>query len=210
MKTIIFLFLGILACVYILIQPVPERDLLVKVNNLKTLLSFSGEVEEMNKQINKIKKIARDYNTPMCEDTLDAVAKTIYFACKERKKLDIDYICAVITHESALTWNPEIKSPVGAIGLMQIMPTTALLLLEEEYSYEEIKKYLTFPVKNVILGMSYLDALVNIHGLEGGLAGYNGGPRRALQYAYNKSLLPEETRNYVPSIMARYERLKRL
>ena len=48
--------------------------------------------------------------------------------------LSVDLICATITHESAGTWNPEIKSPAGAKGLMQIMPATGMFVA----AYEDI------------------------------------------------------------------------
>jgi len=37
----------------------------------------------------------------------------------------LPFLCALITHESARTWDPEIISPAGAVGLMQILPSTA-------------------------------------------------------------------------------------
>ena len=46
--------------------------------------------------------------------------------------LDVNLICATITHESARTWEPEVVSKAGAMGLMQIMPATGEWLSKYE------------------------------------------------------------------------------
>lgn len=54
--------------------------------------------------------------------------------------------------------------------------------------------------KNVRLGCRYLAALIAEYGLEGGLAGYNGGVTQARRLLRGSSELHPETAQYVPEV----------
>lgn len=119
-------------------------------------------------------------------------------------------ISAQIFAESS--FNPEVTSRVGAMGLMQIMPSTARwlgtnpeLLVKPEVNiqlgcYYNRKIYIG--IKNGMLEQEKLTLM---------LASYNSGPNRVrrLRKKYNtwakmEPHLPEETRTYVTRIWDKY------
>ncbi len=106
------------------------------------------------------------------------------------------------------TFNAEAKSPVGACGLFQLMPATARELgLNAKSPDERID-----PEKNSRAAAKYLKQLyARFNDWPLAFAAYNAGPgkiRRTLDqkeaktYAEIASLLPAETRMYVPKVLA--------
>jgi hypothetical protein len=91
----------------------------------QNISAFSGvmisDVARAN-ALAKIVGIIEIYNEKMSAQQKRRIANEIYEMSLKYENLDIDLICATITHESALTWRPNVVSPVGAVGLMQIMP----------------------------------------------------------------------------------------
>ena len=87
-------------------------------------------------------------------------------------------------------------SPVGAMGLMQVMPET----------YDELRARYDLgddpydPHDNILAGTAYLREMYDIYGSPGFLAAYNAGPRRLDDYLTRNKPLPDETRNYVRKI----------
>jgi cell division septation protein DedD len=87
-------------------------------------------------------------------------------------------------------------SPVGAMGLMQVMPGT----------YRELQRRHTLgddpyhPYDNLMAGAAYLREMYDLYGSPAFLAAYNAGPRRLEDYLYNNRGLPNETRNYVARV----------
>ncbi len=105
---------------------------------------------------------------------------------------------AVIQAESA--YNPEARSPAGAVGLMQLMPGTAL-------RYGVRVEDRTDPAESIKGGARYLRDLLKMFdsNLELAVAGYNAGENAVKRY--NNSVPPyPETRNYVAQVLAFYER----
>ena len=97
----------------------------------------------------------------MPEDEKYSIANEIYKMSLKYNNLNVDLICATITHESALTWRKTIKSPVGAMGLMQIMPQTGILMAKKEgIEWKSAEKTLFDPITNIRLGCRYLSFLI--------------------------------------------------
>ena len=163
-------------------------------------------------QIQKVMKIIDQYNPGLDAKLKYDIANEIYCMVMKYRKLDIDLVCATITHESALSWDPNVKSNAGAMGLMQIMPTTGLLLAQYEgITWTSPEDILYNPIYNIRLGCRYLDALISSYDTDGGLAAYNGGERRAALWIANNrdyNYLWEETRGYVPAVLKLYEKFK--
>jgi len=89
-----------------------------------------------------------------------------------------------------------IVSRAGAMGLMQVMPST----------YEELRVKHGLgsdpfePHDNIIAGTAYLREMYEKFGSPGFLAAYNAGPGRYGEYLTGDRGLPSETRNYVAMI----------
>ena len=104
------------------------------------------------------------------------------------------WIYAVMRAESAGRVNA--TSPVGAMGLMQIMPAT-WATLSARYGLGD-NPY--DPRANVMAGAAYIREMHDRYGAPGFLAAYNAGPGRYEAYLKDGRALPAETRNYVAKI----------
>ena len=81
----------------------------------------------------------------------------------------------------------------------------------EKISWTNARDILSNPITNIQFGSRYLSSLVDLFGIEGGLAAYNGGERKAtLWLANNKAegILWRETQHYVPAVMRLYNLYK--
>ena len=89
-----------------------------------------------------------------------------------------------------------IISAAGAMGLMQVMPST----------YDELRDRYGLgpdpyePHDNIMAGTAYIREMYNIYGYPGFLAAYNAGPGRLDDYLMHNKPLPEETRRYVARV----------
>lgn len=95
---------------------------------------------------------------------------------KYAKKFNIDekYIYAIIKAES--NYNTEANSAKGAIGLMQLLPTTAKEI-SQELGINVNENDLYNPEINIMLGTKYFARLLEIYNNEIiALAAYNAGP----------------------------------
>ncbi len=89
-----------------------------------------------------------------------------------------------------------ITSPVGAMGLMQLMPATYEEMRVENHLGDDPYD----PHNNILAGTAYLRAMYDLYGVPGFLAAYNAGPRRLDAYLAGNASLPDETRRYVAMI----------
>lgn len=114
----------------------------------------------------------------------------------EKYGVDPHLVRAVIRHES--NWNPEARSRVGAIGLMQLMPGTARLLGVNPFD----------PLQNIEGGVKYLAGLLTLFNrdLDATLLGYIGGPLYAKSWLQGKTVPYGEVRAYVQNVKASYLR----
>jgi soluble lytic murein transglycosylase-like protein len=115
-------------------------------------------------------------------------------------------LLAIGTIESR--YDPQATSPAGARGLYQVWPATGRLLLRSlGWDYDESALY--DPVKNSHAAALYLDILFSTYNdPQLVLAEYNGGPLNAGYFRAGTSQLAQETRNYVPRVLALHTRLK--
>lgn len=159
-------------------------------------------------QIQKVMKIIEAHNPNLSSvDTYD-IASEIYDMSVKYTNLNVDLICAIITHETGATWNPKSLSKANAMGLMQVLPVTGYFLANYEgISWTTPEEVLYNPVYNLRLGSRLISSLVNQYGLDGGLAAYNGGERQASIWLANgkdDQYLWAETRKYIPAVRKLY------
>ncbi len=209
----IFIILGLASCGFVYNQYVvaPENILHQLSQSVYEQAKVASIDNERQTSIEKIVKIISRYNKKMDETTETAIANEIYVMSRKFPNLNIDFICATITHESAKTWDPKITSKVGAMGLMQVMPTTGAFLAVEEGLEWTSADMLYDPITNIRLGCRYLSEMVKMYEKDGGLAAYNGGPKRAemwLAANRNNKILYAETRAYVPAVMKLYKEFR--
>lgn len=130
--------------------------------------------------------------------------------------VDKALVYAVVRQESRFKENA--VSPVGARGLMQVMPATAAFVTGDDRLKSDIG-LLTEPSTNLRVGQDYLQRLLNNLSPQGDIlravAAYNGGPG-AVSKAVTasgtdsdplmliESLPAQETRDYVEKVVAGY------
>lgn len=108
--------------------------------------------------------------------------------------LDAALLHAVVRAESA--YNPHALSNKGAVGLMQLMPDTALRYgVDDPYN----------PVKNIDGGAHYLSDLINRFDsdIRLAVAAYNAGENSVIKYG-NRIPPYAETRDYVSRVLQYY------
>ncbi len=87
-------------------------------------------------------------------------------------------------------------SPVGAMGLMQLMaPTYDDMRLQYSLGDDAFE-----PHDNIMAGTAYIRQMYDIYGSPGFLAAYNTGPGRLDDFLTRNRPLPHETRQYVAII----------
>jgi hypothetical protein len=104
-----------------------------------------------------------------------------------------DLVWAVIRQESG--FNPTAVSPKGALGLMQLMPGTAVMMgVLDPFDVEQ----------NIGGGIKYLENCLNrFQGdVELALAAYNAGPENVIKYQGCPPF--PETQHYVETVMRNY------
>ena len=134
--------------------------------------------------------------------------------------LDASLLRGLVRQESV--FDARVKSHAGAVGLMQLMPSTAKSLSKSVLHTRYRGGFLYDPDVNAALGAAYLKRLVDQ--FDGstvlGLAAYNGGPSRIARLARENPRLSEdelfesiplfETRDYVRRVLLYAESYKEL
>lgn len=136
------------------------------------------------------------------------------------KGVDPILVWSIMRNES--TFKPEIVSPAGAVGLMQLMPTTANRLMADSGDGRIDRRKLYRPDVNIKLGIEYLKKL---NGMFPGnpvavITSYNAGEEAVTRWIRNGSIddieewieeIPyAETNLYVKKVLASYWNYSRL
>lgn len=156
-----------------------------------------------------------------------ATYPTPKWIAKDDFSVDPALVYAIARQESA--FDPEARSPAGATGIMQLMPSTAEYMIKYRKSEDGLKlvaftsddisesrfrvSNLTDPVVNVTLGQNYIHYLQDQPEVKDSLlhmlAAYNAGPGNLSSWDINTSdpllfieKIPfSETRQYVKQVM---------
>lgn len=189
-----------------------SSDLISLERDIKDLRAAMNIDSVRLSSIRKVMGIISQHNPNMPSNLQYEIASEIYEMSVKYRNLDVDLICAVITHETARTWRVDVVSDAGAMGLMQIMPATGMFIASYEgITWNDAEGVLFNPIYNIRLGVRYLSILIDLYGLEGGLAAYNGGEKLAALWIANgkaDGILYAETSDYVPAVLKLYEEYK--
>lgn len=176
-----------------------ENNINNKINNGKIIDedTFNGKISfgvydditnnltnNLTRAINAYKKTSADF-----PNTYDSIINE----ASEKYSVPKDLIKAVIKQES--NYMPNAVSSKGAIGLMQIMPSTGALLGIED------KETLKDPYVNIMTGTKYLSQMLNRYDgrLDLSLSAYNAGPNLVDRLQRIPNI--DETKNYVKNII---------
>jgi len=126
-------------------------------------------------------------------------------ACRQHIEIGLALGLALIEQESG--GDEDAVSPAGAIGLTQLMPATAAELGVDPHD----------PSQNVRGGFRHLIRMLRFFkSVELALAAYNCGQGRVARLLKEQQaetfdaiehLLPDQTRRYVPSVLAKMDRI---
>jgi soluble lytic murein transglycosylase len=144
---------------------------------------------------------------------------TIINDMSEQYSIDPYLVLAIIKAESA--FEEDIISPVGAVGLMQLIPSTAAWMIEtgmnQVVDFTEWKDvFLTNPEINLELGMTYFRYLLDYFNQKicPAIAAYNAGPGRLNEWlnegnqanpdSFIETIPFPETKNYIKKVINFY------
>lgn len=161
-------------------------------NQFQSLVTYAQKPDEdFQKILDSSIENKKNPNSTSRSEINDLIAKYA-----DKNGLDENFVKAVINQESG--FNPNATSKCGAMGLMQLMPSTAQGLgVTNAYDAEQ----------NIEGGTKYLKGLLDRFGNDKSLAlaAYNAGPNAVKKYG---GIPPyAETQNYVKSVLSKYDRL---
>jgi len=168
------------------------------LDNARRMIAVGLSREEAGNYLDAQYKLVASWQQPQRPATSGRYTSTrsrAYDTLIERyaalHNVEASVVRAIMATESA--FNPSARSPVGAIGLMQLMPMTARELGVNPFVIEE----------NIEGGVRYFSQLLRMFGgLELALVAYNAGPGFAQRYAGGQAVLYGETRDYVKRVLS--------
>ena len=160
------------------------------------MLKYKNETKQ------HIQRIAFQYRTNFKKKKLALVSEYIY-EYSQKYGYDPLFLTALIITESS--FSNSAKSRQGAIGLMQILPSTGSALASETQMVWKGEKTLYDPKINIALGAFYLNKLLKrFRNLSLALEAYNHGPTQLRQYL-NVGIRPQK---YSEKVYKNYNRIK--
>jgi soluble lytic murein transglycosylase-like protein len=180
----------------------PGRVVIQNSGNTITVYRFFGNIRESLLTLRSMRSLQTNaYGAVLFDPTarltspMPVYISTVIEDAARTHGVDPRLVAAVAGRESA--YNPRAVSPVGACGIMQLMPATARFLgMADVFDIRQ----------NVFAGTRYLRTLLDtFHGdLDLTLAAYNAGPGAVQKY---HGVPPyRETQQYVRLVRAAYER----
>jgi soluble lytic murein transglycosylase len=152
----------------------------------------------------RILEAVEDMQSNLSPDEEVHLAHNVYHY-SERHGLDPLLVLALIRVESG--FSPAAVSPVGALGLMQVMPSTARFIADSRGWSWPGEERLFDPVYNLRLATTYLSDLISKFGsVEQALIAYNWGEGAVLEMMETGQPLP---RGFAQRVLSTYDRLQR-
>ena len=121
-------------------------------------------------------------------------------------------------HQESM-FNEKAKSHKGAMGLMQILPSTAKFISSNKRVKQNNENILKIPEINIEVGQEYIEYLLQLKSVENNLiyltAAYNGGPGNLKKWQENTNYLDDpllfmesipsrETRWFIEKVLTKY------
>jgi soluble lytic murein transglycosylase len=204
------------AALKILYKWLPEARTLSSPKQLQLAIELSREAKDLNLAGKFSGILGRTYpfNHPNAARVLGSNFRSPHLKLMKRKAqqrgIPADIVIGLSRQESAL--NPNAVSPVGALGLMQLMPATAQSMAPKGkvWTREDVLN----PSINIPLGVRYLKAMLREFDgqVEYALAAYNAGPGAANRWrrrykgeeveVFVEEIPYDETRQYVHKVFS--------
>jgi soluble lytic murein transglycosylase-like protein len=147
----------------------------------------------------QVREFLDDNRIRLPRETVDRIAGSIHDAAT-RYEMEPAMILAVIRTESA--FNVNALSHKGAVGLMQILPSTAQEIAEELRMDWRGEDLLRDPSANIVMGTYYLTKLLGqFEDMATALTAYNHGPGRVSRMEQARATLPM---GYVEKVLSYY------
>ncbi|RLE19066.1 MAG: hypothetical protein DRJ08_01800 [Acidobacteria bacterium] len=151
----------------------------VKTDNRNLKHDFARFVE-LHQRETRVQQVLSNVKTNLTEREKEDLARII-----AKESLDsgfsVEFVMAVMKTESS--FNKLARSPVGAIGLMQLMPATGKAIARDYGIVLKNSDALYNPELNVTLGIRYLKRLAaRFKDMNLVLAAYNMGPTKFRMY----------------------------
>jgi len=184
------------------------REVQVKVPDVKSLLHLMPVPKY--KELVRIYDVVKSNRPEIGESEAWRVADVIL---EESSKHNLDPILVAALIEVESGFRPTVVSPVGARGIMQIMPDVGKAIAQEiglkidSGSNPFRPEQLDDPVLNIKLGTYYLNDLKkNFRSLNHALVAYNVGPTEMRNRLENEIDFPIEFVNAVLSVYRKYQK----
>lgn len=144
-----------------------------------------------------------------------------FMNASQKCDVDIDILYAISRQESL--YQKDVVSGAGAVGLMQLMPSTAKRVLQKKFpTYTKSKKIqLTDPETNLLAGACYFKDLLDRYqgNMTFAIAAYNAGESAVDSWAKNRNRLRDvpfftefipygETQKYTQRVLRNYYNIK--
>ena len=206
MKFFVQTLFAIAALVFGFFMGVRYQTRVESLNEINTLVQVQkGKIENLRDDNQRLQTVVllREFldreSIRLPEGTVNDIAGSIHEASR-RFKLPPEMILAVIRIESAFDINA--LSNKGAVGLMQIMPSTGEEIARDLRMDWPGVDILRDPQANIEMGAYYLTKLIGqFNNLSVALAAYNHGPGRIAELSEAKADLPME---YAEKVLSHY------
>ena len=165
------------------------------VADLRSLVDVQQRrIEDLSDETERLNTVARVYDflddlrVRLPRENVDRIATSVHLAAR-RYQMEPEMILAVIRTESA--FNVNALSNKGAVGLMQILPSTAREIARELSMEWRGADLLRDPSANIAMGTYYLTKLLGqFQDMAVALTAYNHGPGAVAEMNQAKLALP--------------------